>query len=150
MINIKDKWSSRDFKDVSERHYLTCKHLKSVIGSLSDENKKATMFDMYYLSGYVIECLLKYYYLSWNHHDGSYTLKQLGDLELKTHKLKDLLDKASENDGINIDFSNKSDLLKSWTEQIRYDSGLQLMENQLLDYFDNEITVLRTQILNSL
>ena len=48
------------FKDAAERHYQTCKILVEKLNDLSDNEHDNILANIYYLSGYMAECAVKY------------------------------------------------------------------------------------------
>lgn len=147
-------WSANDYKIVADKHYKTCCFIRQSISSTEGEKKGCLMFDLYYLSGYVIECLLKYYILIHKHHchlDAKIHMDVLKKkpYNLFNHKLLELAQKANEgDDGIDISFDTRSELFRSWSEQMRYEANVPLVDNILLEYFDQEIKIIRTNILS--
>ena len=144
------EWSYEDYKRVAEKHYKTCLFLKSQLNNIDNEEKKeAIIFDLFYLSGYVIECLLKYYILLHNHLEGRQQKGVLTSIGIWKHNLRALSQKASENNGIDLDFNNKSELFRSWDSEIRYDYNFSATQDDLISYFENEVINSRTLILSA-
>ena len=153
-------WSPGDYKRAGNKHYQTCIQL------LSDVNKnrlerditlQAVLFDIYYLGGYVIECLLKYYILKKETKPNSnqkirdndkLTMNDLKALGLIDHKIKDLSTTANENGGKNINFNQKSSLFKNWSEQTRYGLTTTQLDQTEVEKYIQEITTVRTQLLD--
>lgn len=150
MMLEKTSWSADDFKFCSEIHYYNCQYLKSILERVEEEKRKNVLHDFYYLSGYVIECLLKSYYLTHNHLLESYNLDFLKHRGLKTHSIQHLSQLVQNGDGLNINFDEKSEMFKFWSEQIRYNTNLVLDEGTLMSYFSIEVENVRKMLLNAL
>ena len=142
-------WSPGDYKRAGDKHYETCKQLLSN-NIKQDQQLQSILFDIYYLSGYVIECLLKYYILIVKHNykiNNKITKETLDRLGLKDHNIKNLSTIANERGGKDIKFAKKSSLFKNWSEQIRYGlkSSVELTKKDIITYFD-EISEVRNEL----
>ncbi len=120
------KWSAEIYKDAAERHLCTCHHLKvSIQNTTRRKEKDKLLLSFYYLSGYIAECYMKYAILHAMHEErGQFTLKDLSDMGLKTHELKQLNIKLDQEAGSSLigQFSSWPEVTKSWNEQKRYQS----------------------------
>ncbi|MEO0042797.1 MAG: hypothetical protein RL329_2245 [Bacteroidota bacterium] len=127
-----------EFKDAALRHMESCEYIMNAFASTkSEESKKMILLNTYYLSGYVIECSLKYAFLkiigyskaaditSLNYN--AYTYKKY----ISSHDLNRL--KAGLEDVGSADLSHgipyitesaidefHKDLLTMWSSEIRY------------------------------
>lgn len=120
-----DSWTYQSYQRAATRHYLNCIHLIDNF-TQSKQHQPHVASDIFYVGGYVIECALKFFIMNKLHMNGSYTLAQLDDCNLKVHDLKKLWDKATDGScGLALDWKEMSSLTKSWSEQVRYDSSLQ-------------------------
>ena len=153
-------WSPGDYKNAGEKHYKTCMYLWSDVvdnKKIKQQTLPSVLFDIYYLGGYVIECLLKYYILKEKktkpnsnqkiRDNDKLTKDDLKILGLIDHDIKNLSTTANENGGKNINFNKKSSLFKNWSEQTRYGLTTQLNQTEVEKYIQ-EITTVRTQLLD--
>jgi hypothetical protein len=125
-----------EFLSSAKRHNHACKVLKEKIDSLesnegSDEEFKFLVLSLYYLSGYIIECSLKFKIFELSSYGLNLEINEEECLRagihyrsrIKTHsftKLQDYLDSfisdiSHESDSIEI---NK--LLSNWNPEVRY------------------------------
>ncbi len=97
-----------EFKKSAKRHLDTCLHLVHNLNSLPEDSpkiaharheyQKCLMLNVYYLSGYVIECILKYTFFQSIHYDRCKDVENLNQdncdkifKDLKTHKFAELV-----------------------------------------------------------
>lgn len=78
------------FKDAAQRHHQTCKILVQKLNDLQDDEYDNILANIYYLSGYMAECAVKYVCFSLifsNDSHNCYTAKHEWDsgLDLLTH-----------------------------------------------------------------
>lgn len=74
---------AKDFKYAADKHYKTCVFLFDKLDGRKWSNNHEISSNVYYLSGYIVECLLKYHILSVKH------LSIVSDEQLEQLKLRD-------------------------------------------------------------
>lgn len=89
-MNFPNTWTSKTFKRAAQRHFISCVHFLENLEHTKIEKKTHVIANVYYLSGYVLECILKYYLLEQSHFTGKLNLEDLENLKLKTHNIQDL------------------------------------------------------------
>ncbi len=134
----------KDYRTVANRHLQTCKYmckcLDSDIGKLNETEKANILTNIYYLSGYVIECIIKYAIYDYLQYDAKadvadlipegkykqFNISYSGNTKyrLKTHNLKDLSDILISINGndpfMGISSPKLTILYKGWDSEIRY------------------------------
>lgn len=119
---------TQDFKKAANKHYITCKYLLS---NTASSNRKEIYSSAYYLSGYVLECILKYSYLQ-HLHKTNVTDQELREFGLKSHDLNQLYGKVINKVPQNRNWPQK--LPKSyskWCTEVRYE--LHSTQKDILD-----------------
>lgn len=117
----------------AKRHDYTCEVLKGVLDNtnINDEDKKKYLFlNIYYISGYIFECSIKYKILEICNHDEAINVDKNSCLnfnfnfhdDFKIHKLERLFD-VYDNLGGGRYIINDSvvDLFNNWKPDIRYE-----------------------------
>lgn len=127
-----------EFLSSAKRHNHACRVLKEKLDSLGEDNVenveyKFLVLSLYYLSGYIIECSIKYKIFELENYDSNLEVNE-GECEkfgidfknkLKTHNFKRLQNYL---DSLISDLSHVSEkkainkLLNEWTPEIRYSS----------------------------
>ncbi|WP_269900830.1 hypothetical protein [Paenalcaligenes faecalis] len=148
----------QDFHSIAKKHSNACKVLRDKIESVSEENRSGVIFDswvlsLYYLSGYIIECSIKFKILEvFNHCKFSdvsdFSCEEIGinyRKKFKTHnlnRLNDLLE--SKISGIflkNCD-TELNGVIDSWDPVVRYE-GIQFDYLDVLGFHDHSISILK-------
>jgi hypothetical protein len=97
-----------EFKKSAKRHLDTCSHLTKTLNSVQTHASTTThtrqeyqnnlLLNVYYLSGYVIECILKYTFFQSIHYDQRKDVEELDQHDcdrtfndLKTHRFDELI-----------------------------------------------------------
>ncbi|WP_336528464.1 hypothetical protein [Bacteroides acidifaciens] len=139
-----------DFRNAAKKHYQTCKFILDGLERGYQQNKDEIYSNLYYISGYIIECILKYAKL--NHmRITNISDENLVNLRLKKHKIPQLY--ADVMDMIEVDRSLKKNLPKHyvyWDPKIRYEncrSHKQLL-NDITDKFDEFVEPLYKYFYN--
>ncbi|MDI9882056.1 hypothetical protein [Flectobacillus longus] len=126
-------WSSKKYQRAAEKHYKTCKHLLDSIDTVKADVKPQVISNIFYLSGYILECILKFYILEEKHKTKSYSKEELTQLELWTHDIKGLWEKIAnespfwkkrtpKESPFDANGFEWTDLSKKWTEAVRYET----------------------------
>lgn len=118
-------WSSKKYKQAAEKHYKTCKHLLNSIDTVKADVKPQVISNIFYLSGYVLECIFKSSLLEDNHKTKGYTLEEIKNMGLKTHDLfgsNNLWAKLIEKKILDQNKFTWTDLSKEWNSDIRYET----------------------------
>jgi hypothetical protein len=124
-----------EFRKAADRHLKTCLKLKEVIESETKADlKRKLLEDLYYLSGYIVECSCCYFIFSYN--------KKFKQLEKKTD-LKPELDEKSDK---NIAFSAKDGLSSATFVVKSSDHNMKHFKEAMKEYLTNFPT--ETPILN--
>lgn len=112
-----DKWSGQGYRLAAENHKKACDYMLKHIDKVHN-NKKVIYAEIYYLSGYILECILKYFILSKKHKDKTKLSKEeLKSYGLWDHEIKNLWI-AAELVGKWDDFP---ELTKNWKSELRYE-----------------------------
>lgn len=145
------KWTSKNFKKAAQKHYFMCSYLLDNLQEVGSDKKPHIISDLFYLSGYILECILKYCIMEQLHKTAAYNLYEIEKMQLKTHNIEILWNKACENRGINNHNFEKWHLItKKWTEQIRYDTDDNDFTNHKLvsNHFKEIVTPIYYHIIN--
>jgi len=133
---IPDTWTSKTFKRAAQRHFITCCHLLEKVEHTQKDKQPHVITNIYYLSGYILECILKYYILEQNHFKGKLTINDLESMKLKTHNINDLWKR------IEYSFPKKefkwSNISKKWDVMVRYDCD-NIAATELKQHFEDTV-----------
>jgi len=126
-----------DYLVSAKRHNLACKALKEKIESLSDTNEnndelKFLALSLYYLSGYIIECSLKFKIFEIKGFDKNSDINELEcskfDIDykkrIKTHnfqRLQEYLDSLVSDISHISESCDVNTLLNNWKPDVRYE-----------------------------
>ncbi len=131
----------RDFRIAANRHLQTCKYMCEFLNCKPNESEKANIItDIYYLSGYVIECIIKYAIYDYIKYDPKadvadltpegkykqYNISYKGNTIYRTQThdlqhLKGILIFINGNDPfIGMSSSKLTTLYKGWHSEVRY------------------------------
>lgn len=119
------EWSGQGYRSAAENHKKACDYMLKHIGKVN-KNKKIIYAEIYYLSGYILECILKYFILSKKHKAQTKLSKEELEKYGLWHHNIDTLWKATELEGRWKDFP---ELTKNWNSEFRYKLG-QVDENE--------------------
>ncbi len=139
-----ETWTSKDYRRAALRHKYACDFMLKA----NDTNKEIYL-TIYYLSGYILECIFKFYILESEHKIRGVTKEDLDKMGLKTHNLNILWQKVCDK-GINKRNFIWGKLAENWTESIRYriitddfrDSQL------LIDYYQKTVVTIHDTLKN--
>lgn len=127
------KWTSKDFLRAAKKHYCACSYLLQQFPNIKSHEEPHIVAVFFYLSGYILECLLKYSIMEQNHKKSSYTKEELEHFGLKTHELKRLWRIACDSKAVNEKkFPKWHDVTNKWDVQIRYDTECVDYKNKML------------------
>ena len=118
-------WSSKKYKKAAEKHYKTCKHLLGSIDTVKADVKPQVISNIFYLSGYILECIFKSSLLDADHKTKGYTLEEIETMGLKTHKLfgsNNLWAKITDRGILDRNKFMWTELSKEWNESVRYET----------------------------
>lgn len=139
----KRTWSSKKYKKAAHRHYKTCRELIEKIDSSKRDTKPHLVANIFYLSGYILECIFKSYILDVEHCKNELTLDQLDKKGLKTHNIQQLWKKIDS--GIKKSDFKWCDLSQKWDVDARYDiSAIEITE--LKSHFNSTVTPIYLKI----
>lgn len=110
-----------DFRNAACKHLHTCDFILKHSSERHCSNKKLLYSNVYYLSGFVVECILKYAILKKLHSRESVSDEYLENNKLKDHDLKKLFQKAIQSLP-NMTIKKIPDAFKEWKVDIRYQS----------------------------
>lgn len=140
---IKKKWSSKTYKKAANKHYQTCEQLINYFESIREDAKPHIVSNIFYLSGYVLECILKSYLLELEHCTNELTMEQLTIRGLKTHNVKELWDKIDH--GIDKKSFNWTDISTKWEVYVRYDNSV-ITFQEVKQHFEETIKPIYVKI----
>lgn len=148
-----DKWCAQDYKRAAEKHFQACSKLIEVLSNPKQTaHERAIYHEIYYLSGYAVECYLKFGILQATHNTGKLTKQQLDSLGLKTHDLKNLKQKIIE---CKCSCSRSlvwTSQLNNWSEAVRYEAVPQFSPSyypDIISHVGNTVTSVRKTILDN-
>lgn len=142
---MEQTWTSKQYRSAAEVHFNTCNFM---LKNIEQEKKyKAHVYlDIYYLSGYILECILKYYILERKHKD-KVTKKELDDLNLKNHKIYNLWILACDVGKIRKEDFKWSNLTKEWSEELRYEAKFQDIK-EIMEHYHQTVVPIYNKIKN--
>ncbi|MDE6091080.1 MAG: hypothetical protein K2G41_10295 [Duncaniella sp.] len=137
-----------DYRDAANKHFQTCTYIiKNTTGKYCGD-KMLLHSNVYYLSGYVVECLLKYAILQQKHASKNVSKECLEQYNLISHDLCKLFQNAIQ---ILPDLQPKNmpDAFRNWHVEIRYESyGSHKVHLETIDsWMTNFIKPLRQSII---
>jgi len=127
----------KDFRVAANRHLQTCQYMVGCLTKLKTEERQNILDNIYYLSGYVIECIIKFAIYEYVHYpsqnDISGLRKEYKTFELnynkdiKSHNLTELSETlqkiggdTSSLDNRILSFPTLKELYQDWDSEIRY------------------------------
>lgn len=143
-------WSSKKYKRAAEKHYKSCLHILSNISDAKTDIKPHIISNCYYISGYILECIFKYYFLELEHKKDTYSLKEIETMGLKTHNIYKLWVVVAEKGKINPKEFNWTNMSKNWNESVRYETDNLDYKNEKLvrEHFTKIIEPIYIKIKN--
>lgn len=141
MTQFKKKYSGQSFRKAARKHLKTCEEIANHLSTVrNSEDKKMLLADLYYLSGYVLECVYKFGILSaMGKGRDQLNKNHLESHGLKTHDIAGLRQTYIESARKQQSKMSHFHFL-NWDVQIRYLSPSEiedLDERKILDYLEN-------------
>lgn len=139
------KYSGQSFARAAHKHLKTCDEMFSHLSAVrSEQDKKILLSQLYYISGYVLECIYKFGILSaMGKATVNLSKEELDELGLKSHDIRILRQEY-------IEYSHKKTTpiahnhFKKWDVQIRYYAPNEIEEldfSKIKDYLLNCVKV---------
>ncbi len=113
-----ETWDSREFKKIAKTHRDACDLILKNAKSQKPANS-VVFAEIYYLSGYILECIIKSFILE-TIHKKTATKKELMDDGLWTHDINNLWKKACDLGKLRKQDFSWGELAKVWDSEIRY------------------------------
>tara|TARA_R110000796_G_scaffold135385_1_gene251480 strand:+ start:85 stop:546 length:462 start_codon:yes stop_codon:yes gene_type:complete len=142
----------------ANRHNHACKVLKAKLDTFDEEDLRSEEFNylvlsMYYLSGYIIECALKFKIFELKNYDPTHEVDEANctnaginyKKRIRTHNfssLQDYLDSLVSGLSHTSEKRETNRLLNQWNPEIRY-SHIDLEYDQIKDFYAHSIQYLR-------
>ena len=147
---MENKWSAKTYKRAAQKHFSMCCFLIENIDLASPDKKPHVISDFYYLSGYILECILKYCIMEEEHLVGTYSLSEISDNNLKNHNIKELWHRATENGRLDQrEFEKWHQITNEWNEQVRYEVNATFQKkNDVCNHFSKIVEPVYTHIIN--
>lgn len=149
MLAETETWTSRQFRRAAEAHLNACNYMLTNIDNAKLTDKPNLYFEIYYISGYIIECMLKHAILESKHKKHKLTKKELKELGLWEHSIYDVLWTLA-CDELNIPKNQFlwNDLTKKWKHEIRYEFDNQDFKNpqKVLAHYNETVVGIYNEI----
>jgi len=139
-----------EYKKASLRHLDTCLFLCEFFDEIVEqEEKEHILKNIYYLSGYIFECIFSYAIFNVIGYDKTKSVYQLDNDKrcgltfsnnFKTHNLDWKIEFLKKNGGSNVgkipilDGKTKEFLLKKWKSEYRYYIDIELSKNEIYKF----------------
>jgi len=131
-----------EFKKASKKHLQACECLINNFHTNCNSNKKSILVTIFYLSGYILETIMKFSIYSAISYKRNEDIKKLNnhgltyknDIEVhKLFKLKTLVEEKSITRLSN--FKDNQKLFNAWNSEIRYVEKINYSEQEIKDFF---------------
>jgi predicted double-glycine peptidase len=124
-VNDNIQYSAADYHRAADIHKVSCDTLLKEIHQLDKSKKEKVLWEVYYLSGYILECIFKTFIIVDLHNDKHRLLtdEELQNAGLITHKLSRLWEKIENRTGRGEFLEWRSDqgkYAKKWIVDFRY------------------------------
>ncbi len=138
-----DLMDYRHYEKAASRHFKTCEYLLSKIREESTQDKQLIIWNLYYLSGYIIECSFKYVWLS-SIYKQNYEFNLAENSLYKSHNIIEIGNNILKPSTLKRSeipwFNEKHELREKWTVNNRYihpslTSGM-ASDKYIIDYYD--------------
>lgn len=110
-------WTPKKFKNAAEHHRKACDFILKAIPNIKSHE---IFSEIYYLSGYILECSLKAFIL-FSDHKNRVTKTQLIEMGLWKHDIGNLWIMACDKGRIRRNDFEWSELAKNWKSELRYE-----------------------------
>lgn len=150
-----------EYKKSAARHYLVCDNLfirfRDLISQGNESDAKKILLGIYYLSGYIYECGIKYKILELCCHDenidvskhscSGYSFNYHNDFKIHDLcKLIELLDVLAGSDArneiIDADADADAELFNNWSPDVRYQESI-CDESKVLAFYNKSRSMIR-------
>jgi hypothetical protein len=125
-----------EYKRASKRHEQACEVLMDNMRKYSYDKQKHILLEVYYLAGYIYECIYKYALFAFINYDPNKSVTELNQdglsfkTHIKTHKFSVLTEELNLRTPGNIPFINYEEqidydiqeLYYNWKPEFRYES----------------------------
>lgn len=157
----------KDFLNAARKHEYTCRVLIEKLDKIDEHREKSNfkflLLNLYYLSGYIIECMVKYGIYDLNGFSRSADVKTLDQKNLKFkdhirhHKFERYTEHLNQRIGISLPLvSDKAGidpevikLYKNWDAEIRYSYELKVTEKRhYISFYQNANIILKNIRIN--
>lgn len=154
MVRRKEEWCAKDYKKAGEKHFIACAKLVDLVNVPNNNVKDRAIFhEILYLSGYIVECYLKFGILSALHYENQTISKEdLVKLHLITHDIELLKQRYIDTCNISSNNINWNLHLKNWSEELRYHgipSHHKDFFQEIITHIKDTITSIRNNILKN-
>jgi hypothetical protein len=141
-------WTSKKYKRAAEKHFKSCKHILNCLNQAKPHEKSEVVSNIFYLSGYVLECIFKHYYLELDHKSGTFNLQEIEDMGLKSHNIQKLWDLVSQKGRLNKHDFIWTSITNKWNESVRYetDDSDYKNENLIREHFTKTVEPIYNKI----
>ena len=132
-----------EFKDSALRHLKTSKCLQESLRNC-EKDKKHILSNIYYLSGYILETILKYEIFHSINYDKKKSIESLNQngikfKDIKIHNLSTLkliLESKAHSPYRLKEFDKNRIFFKNWEHQIRYKKSRDITEGEVVDFLN--------------
>lgn len=132
-----------EFKHASRKHLMSCECLVILLDKSCQNKEKYILSTIYYLSGYIIETILKYSIYSAIDYQRNEDIKKLDSNGLtyknniKIHNLNLLKTELDKRHIARLDnFKSNQKLFNAWDSEFRYDSKLNHSKEEIISFFE--------------
>ncbi|MBE8906843.1 hypothetical protein [Enterobacter asburiae] len=146
-----------EYKKSAARHYLVCDNLlirfRDLMNQGNEVDAKKILLGIYYISGYIYECGIKYKILELCCHDenidvskqscSQYSFNYHNDFKIHSlSKLIDLLDVLAGSDARNEITEVDAELFNNWSPEVRYQESI-YDEQKVLTFYNKSSSMIR-------
>jgi len=132
-----------EFKRASKKHLIACECLIASLENECKQKEKHILTTIYYLTGYVLETILKFSLYASISFDKKEDIKKLDshgltfEYDIKIHNLTKLK-RAVETKNITSfpKYKDNKNLFSSWNSEIRYNEKTKFSKKEILSFFE--------------
>ena len=139
-----------EYKIACKRHVQACESLLENLKDSSDNKQRLILQEVYYLAGYIFECIFKYAIFVLIDYEPQEAVEKLNrdklsyEKHIKHHKISILRNKVDEKMTGNISSVKNEegiepeimDLFKNWGPKFRYEKNPSINEEKIKKFFD--------------